>query len=280
MQANEIVLRSIFRHLPDFKGKRRLVRFYYKRLIKQRVPVSVKAAFGLSFCLPNLLETVAFEIIVNGDYERPLVDYLTKEIPQGGVFYDIGANIGAISVLVAKCRPDVTVYSFEASRRVYHYLEKNIRINSLHNVKAYNIAIDIEDNVKRSFYSPEDKFGKGSFSPVFTDKAEEVLTIRLDTFFASHHSPDILKVDVEGFEKIIFESMGTTLNSEKRPEIVFEFVDWAETLALGQAGAAQKYLFKNGYQLYDFERLSVFGELKKINISEKGSYNILAKPHT
>jgi len=43
--------------------------------------------------------------------------------------------------------------------------------------------------------------------------------------------PDAIKVDVEGYEKLIFQSMVRSLKKLTETFILFEFLDWAEELA-------------------------------------------------
>ena len=59
-----------------------------------------------------------------------------------------------------------------------------------------------------------------------------VKTINLDNFFEENNiKPDAIKVDVEGYEKLIFQSMMRNLKKLTETFILFEFLDWAEELA-------------------------------------------------
>jgi FkbM family methyltransferase len=59
-----------------------------------------------------------------------------------------------------------------------------------------------------------------------------VKTINLDNFFEENNiKPDAIKVDVEGYEKLIFQSMVRNLKKLTETFILFEFLDWAEELA-------------------------------------------------
>jgi len=211
---------------------------------------------GTTFKVPNLIENLSLELFVNGTYERDLVRFLVKNIPQNGVLIDVGANIGAIAVPVAKHRPDINIYSFEASGRMTSYLRSNIELNKLKNVHVINKAVHSVDLMSMDFYSPDDKFGKGSLAPVFTQQKETVQTVRLDTFLKERSiTPSYIKIDVEGFEYFVIDSLdGCFKNVNHKPVIIFEFVDWAEKLApVNEPGAAQARLLQAGYTLFDFD---------------------------
>jgi FkbM family methyltransferase len=245
---------KLLHKLPIFKGKLRLSKFLYSKFIKLNSPTTFSLSNGLIFSVPNLIENVSFELYINGIYEKKYLRIINQSIPPNGIFIDVGANVGAISVLLAKQRPDITIYAFEASQRVFHYLEMNKIQNSLSNLNTYNIAVHKESNLELPFFSPEEKNGKGSFSPVFTEIPETVKTISLDVFFEKEKiKPDFIKVDVEGYEALIFESMQKHLRSSNGCPILFEFIDWAEKLANFEIGYAQQILINSKYNLYHID---------------------------
>lgn len=139
---------------------------------------------------------------------------------------------------------------------MFEFLKYNVELNNLTNITLVNKAIHKEDNIILDFFAPEDKFGKGSFSNVFTNNSEKVLTVRMDSLIKQYNiKPDFIKVDVEGYESYVFESlMGYLKSNNKNPTIIFEFVDWCERIALGESGIgkAQQILLDLGYKLFEF----------------------------
>jgi len=63
-----------------------------------------------------------------------------------------------------------------------------------------------------------------------------------------------IKIDIEGFEYFAFKGGQYLLRSEDAPDIIFEFVDWAEEKAGLKKGSAQEILKEYGYQLYVLEK--------------------------
>ncbi|MBU6157444.1 MAG: FkbM family methyltransferase [Bacteroidetes bacterium] len=249
---------SWFQWLPLFKGKLRLSRFFYRNKANLASPRIISARKGFQFKVPSLIDSIGYELFINGIYETKLVNYLISAIPQNGVLIDVGANIGAISILVAKRRSDIKVHAFEASPFIFSFLKVNKELNKLDNLYIYNNAVHNTDGAHMNFYAPQDQFGKGSFSQTYTNKAESVTTISLDTFLLQNDiKPDIIKVDVQGYEINVFKGMQSFLQStSKKPEIIFEFEDWAESIAIGKENitAAQQYLLALGYSIYEFDK--------------------------
>jgi precorrin-6B methylase 2 len=64
-----------------------------------------------------------------GVYETPLTKRVADLARQGGVFVDVGANLGYFSLLWAALNKENKCYAFEASPRNIPLLNKNIRRN-------------------------------------------------------------------------------------------------------------------------------------------------------
>lgn len=250
------LLGNIFRKLPSFRGKQRLASLLLgkKRLLVKNV--EIVAANGIRYVLPNLVETVGFELFVNGIYEETTLKLIQKQLRTGSIWLDIGANIGSVCIPVAKAMPDISVLAVEASPKMVSYLEKNISLNQLTNVKLVHKAMSDIDAQSVAFYSPEEKYGKGSFSNAYNGNMDLVETVQLDTLLKEQGitSVSFIKIDVEGYEYAVFKGATQLLMRPDAPDILFEFMDWAEAAVAGQSvGDAQRLLITYGYTLYGFD---------------------------
>lgn len=266
---------KLLQSIPDFKGKKRVSRILLNLFLKSNRSIKVDNTDGISYFLPNTIENISFEILVNGSYEPETIDFILSKLPPGAGMLDIGANIGAISIPVAKKRPDIQVINIEASARIFGFLLKNIELNNLKNCFALNKAVSDSDGELVNFFSPEDKFGKGSMAPVFTKIGQSVKTITIDRLCKQYPSRNIqfIKMDIEGFEYFAFKGGENLLCKEDAPDILFEFVDWAEEHAGLLAGKAQQLLLEYGYKLYSINRRKVVLMNKP---QDKGSAMIFA----
>ncbi len=252
----------LLRSLPDFKGKRRLMRYLYSKTVETGSDISLSGKMGIRYLLPNLKESISFDIFTNGIYEPETNSFLNNRIPRQGIFLDLGANIGSITLPLIKQRPDLKVFCVEAAPWIFKYLETNIQANhDGQNVVLINKALLDRNGETLSFYSPSDQFGKGSLSPVFTNEAIQVISITLEELIKQYQLPnvDMIKIDIEGYEYFAFKGAGNLLTKANAPDILFEFVDWAEDRAGIPKGTAQQFLLDNGYKLF---RVTESGKLQ------------------
>ena len=270
------MIASLLRKLPIFKGKQRLARVLLSNSIYSKKDFWVTGKEHCEYFLPNLIENISFEIYINGAFEEETSDFFARYLPANAVFLDLGANIGTISIPLMKKRNDVKVICVEAAPWIFNYLQKNLARNRAQNAVAINKVLFYSDNEEVNFYSPDDKFGKGSLSPVFTDKVVKVKTVQVDTLLKKMAIPkvDMIKIDVEGYEYHVFKGALELLGGKDAPDILFEFVDWAEENAKGiTIGAAQQMLLDMGYRIYYFN--DDIKEMKEIEDIVKKGYVML-----
>lgn len=142
-----------------------------------------------------------------------------KEGRKKGVIVDLGANVG-IAALYLRKYADI-VHSVEPSPEVYKSLVKNV--SKYKNIKTYNLAITNSDGESYIYgygeEPPQTLFPSGSGI-----SRNLVRTKRLDTFFKENNIDhvDVLKMDVEGSEFVIFPSQGFAKVADKIDMIVGE----------------------------------------------------------
>jgi FkbM family methyltransferase len=244
----------VYRSLPAFKGKFRFGNFLFHSVLDRLEPVEVVVNKALKFYLPNSVENLGKEIIVKGEYERETVNAIVAHLKPASkpVFFDIGANIGAISVPVKKKLPSVNIHAFEASPATFHYLQKNFEANGLTNETVVNKLIYSSCGKELNFFDSV-QYGKSSLAPTYADKAIKVSSISIDAYCLKNkiQKIDVVKIDVQGFELDVLKGMTALLKDRKIAAICFEFEDWAEAAAGYKVAAAQEYLLANGYSLFD-----------------------------
>lgn len=233
-----------------FRGKLRLGKLIFKRYLDHATPISFNAHHNIIYTIPNTKENLGVELLINGVYENDIVDFLKLQIPDGAIFFDIGANIGSIGLPVVKHKQNIRYVGFEASPVVFKYLQDNFSVNKIKFFDLENKLVLKDDGHLMNFYQSE-LYGKSSLSPTYSNEFVQVESLSLDRYCIAHNISciDWMKVDVQGFEIFVFEGMQNLLQDKKVKNILFEFEPWAEKEAGVQIGIAKDYIMSMGYDL-------------------------------
>jgi len=156
------MLESFFRSIPEFKGKKRLLAFLFRKKYRSSKDIIVNGKYGCFYKLPNIIENVGFDIFANGIFENETIEFVVDKCKDSAFFIDIGANIGSIAIPVCKRLKNLKAICVEASPTVFEYLSWNVHKNGLNNIVIVNKAVTDTDNMEVNFYSPAEKYGKGS----------------------------------------------------------------------------------------------------------------------
>ena len=164
-----------------------------------------------------------------GTYEPQLQAAIQKLVLPGQIAYDIGANIGFMTLLFAKCVESTGhVYAFEALPANLQRLRDNIAINAVDDrVTIISAAVNDRSSSTKFYIGPSPGTGKlvksAGRSTITYRESIEVEGISIDDFIyqAGNPAPDILKIDIEGGEVLALPGMSRMLH-EKRPVVMIE----------------------------------------------------------
>jgi FkbM family methyltransferase len=160
---------------------------------------------------------------LTGDAEPEVQRALQEFVEPGQVVYDVGANIGFFTLLLARLvGPGGRVFAFEPMPENAVALRHNVALNGLANVTVVQKAVSSESGTAQLLLSPHSAFHSldlegASKRDVLGPKSGEISveTITLDEFVAEDpvRVPDLIKLDVEGAEVIALEGMRRVLES-------------------------------------------------------------------
>lgn len=164
-----------------------------------------------------------------GTYEVHLQQAIQDLVTPGQIAYDIGANIGYVSLLLAqRVGKQGHVYAFEALPENLQRLRHNVALNALsERVTIVSAAVKDRSGVTEFHLGPSHGTGKlvGSAgrSTIQYQETIEVDGISVDEFIyqSGNPAPDVLKMDIEGGEILGLPGMIRTLE-EARPILFIE----------------------------------------------------------
>jgi len=164
-----------------------------------------------------------------GTYEPELINELGQAVKRSTIVYDIGANIGYLTVFIASRITDHgLVYAFEALPENLQRLNSNLVLNHLlDKVQVVPLAIIDAQKSVRFFRGPSGSTGKveGSAGRNYLNASQsiEIHGTSLDEFIFGdgNPAPMVVKMDIEGGEVLAFKGMQRML-LEIRPVIFLE----------------------------------------------------------
>lgn len=171
--------------------------------------------------------------------EPKTVEWIEHFLKEGDVFYDIGANVGAYSLVACKFfNSRIKIYAFEPAFPTFPLLCKNILLNNCQEsiiplpialsdktaVGSFNYHDLIEGSSGHAFGEAIDYKGDG-FEPVY---GQPMLSFRLDDLIKQFHLPipNHIKIDVDGTEFNILKGAEKTLQTVN--SILMELVEEEE----------------------------------------------------
>jgi FkbM family methyltransferase len=163
-----------------------------------------------------------------GTYEPELQAALRQLIPAGAVIFDVGANIGYVSLLLAKAAGEGgRVFAFEALPSNVAQLRRNVALNGMEGrVTVVDRAVTQASAPVRFFVHASGGMGKAAGSAGRDDQYQSEVTVpgtSLDEFVYGEGNPppQVVKMDIEGGEVLALPGMRRIL-SEAPPLMLME----------------------------------------------------------
>jgi FkbM family methyltransferase len=159
-----------------------------------------------------------------GEWAQDEIDLIGGFLRPGSCVFDIGAFIGTHTLAFSRLVGEQgKVYSFEPRREIFDILTKNIELNNLGNVTAFNAAVSDElSNVGLSSLSHSDDANLGGLalydSPFVSGNGDySVKVVSIDSLDIDQ--VDLIKIDVEGMEDSVLNGAVETI--KKHRPIIF-----------------------------------------------------------
>lgn len=182
--------------------------------------------FPCEIRLGNLVVRIADLSVANGcgallnamGYYDPNNMHLIEEIYQSGLystFFDVGANIGVYSLIATHQSPNSRVFSFEPHPVTFSFLKENIGLNNLGDqISCFQVALGDSDG--KTFFQDSAGNAENHVIQQVDENVEtlEVVLRRGDSFCNEMGViPQVMKVDVEGYENQVFTGFAGVLGN-------------------------------------------------------------------
>lgn len=164
--------------------------------------------------------TIGKALGFKGNWDIDQIETISKLIKEDDVIYIVGTHVGTLLVPLAKKAREIVGY--EANQNTFGFVQMNLCLNQLTNVKLFNNAVGNEEKTV-TFYQNTVNTGGSKIKPVKdtlryiydSPKEVEVQMIALDTHIDSQGLPipQGLIMDIEGAEYFALQGMQKTLQN-------------------------------------------------------------------
>jgi FkbM family methyltransferase len=252
--------------------------------------LSVAKRRGVWFEL-DLEEGIDLSIFMLGVFEPDTYRALERLIHRGDTVLDIGANVGAHTLHMARfVGQEGRVIAFEPTEYAMRKLRRNLQLNPqlaerVTTVRAYLTERGDAASPPPAFYSSWRLTPEGDQHPKHFGSlkdADGAQAFAFDDYVARAHLTivDVIKIDVDGFEMKVLLGAEKTI-SEMQPVIIMELCPYVLEEHGATAAGLLKHLSRFGYQFLDERTLEPYGEsLEDIvhHIKDGGGINVVAAP--
>jgi FkbM family methyltransferase len=154
----------------------------------------------------------------------PQLAEIVKQLPRQALVCEVGSNIGASLLTMARERSDVHFVCFEPSPRFLPFLRKNVTRNGLGSrvtIEPHLVGPDGQEWTLRSNTSTGSVIS-GTYDRHIPLLSTPLRSVGLDRYFTGRPAPNLIKVDTDGFELKVIAS-GRKILSQFHPDVFLEY---------------------------------------------------------
>jgi FkbM family methyltransferase len=216
--------------------------------------------------------TIGQALDVYGEFADSENELMTEIVKPGDVVLDVGANIGTVTLpLARRLGPSGLVIAFEPQRIIFQHLCANIALNGLTHVDARRAAVGAAaGSISVPSVSAATSTNFGAVTLLGNTEGEPVPLIAIDDLNLERCA--LIKIDVEGMEGDVLRGAERTI-ARARPAVYFEAKRTAAT------SACLAWLAERDYRLFwhfaAFFRKSNFRGVARDIFANRGDINAL-----
>jgi FkbM family methyltransferase len=213
----------------------------------KKEPVIVKEIQGSRMYLDMRDKGVSRELALMGIREALFTKTLHGALREGDVVLDIGANIGYYALMAARLvGPRGKVYAIEPVPHNMKLLEDSIRLNNCGNIETFRLAMGQSDGIAKLYLSDHPNWSS-FYRPRKVTGQIDIQINSVDSFLQGKRPPDVIRMDVEGYEYEILMGMSDLLASGRPLRLFIEF--HPDIMGRSRAQAFLATLQEHGFQL-------------------------------
>jgi FkbM family methyltransferase len=193
---------------------------WFPRHLKSYVPTKHGARLAIE---PSSLDVYTHLLAHGRTWDEHVFQTCRSLLSPGQTFYDIGANVGAMSIEMANIfHDDIAVVAFEPLPALSRSIALSARLNKFQRVMVFDVMVGDREG-EAELYVGSHSIHSSAIPREKRSKAIARTVTTIDRMVAAGAipPPNVIKIDVEGGELAAFKGAEKTIRAY-RPHIVFE----------------------------------------------------------
>ena len=231
----------------------------------------------INWCL-NLDEGIDLSIFIFGSSEKKVLNFskLLQKKNTPIIIIDIGANIGSVSLIIAKKLENSKVFAIEPTNYAFQKLSKNLNLNDDLKDKIFLKQLFISNNKK-----PQKVWSSWNFEKSDSKHQKHMGTLKdikensyigLEKFIETEKltNVDFIKLDVDGYELDVLRS-GEKFLTKTKPIIFIELAPYLYPEFGYSCEELVKYIISLNYSFLDENLIKIEDIFSVIKNMKDGS---------
>jgi len=256
---------SFLQKLLNIKIKNRVRRFYWKKRFRGRSEKEKVMPLFFGDINIRLAEAVGGNIYSEYVHEMPETKFLQRYSNDDWVCLDVGANIGYFSVLLSTLCPKGRVIAVEPISENAEFTKGNLDRNRITNCDVECVALSDEAG-EREFNLVADTAFSGFKSTGRKADSESILVKTLTPLLLLEkygvEKLDLIKIDIEGAEPLVFKAFEPVFKNN-RPKYILSECNSKNLATYGYQ--VSEFLAMMGDYGYEVFGLTEDGDMKSID---------------
>ncbi len=193
---------------------------WFPQHLKSYVPTKHGARLAIE---PSSLDVYTHLLVHGKAWDEHVFRACRSLLAPGQTFYDIGANVGAMSIEMANIFDDgISVVAFEPLPTLSRSIARSVRLNKFRRVVVFELMLGDREGTA-DLYVGSHSIHASAVARKKRSKIVARTVTTLDQMVAAGviPPPNVIKIDIEGGELAAFKGATKTIRAY-RPHIVFE----------------------------------------------------------
>ncbi|MDL0141335.1 FkbM family methyltransferase [Halobacterium salinarum] len=166
--------------------------------------------------------------------EREIANHILDNLEEDDVFYDIGANVGLYTCLVANILSEGQILAVKPHPKNVRRLRENLERNGISATVCEAAVGDEKGTAELEVHGSEAGEGKHSLAKSGERESISVDVVTADDLISQISPPSVIKIDIEGAELIALKGLEAVLDGcrlvycEVHPEEIKSFGSTSE----------------------------------------------------